>query len=638
MSTDKELREALEEIPEDFSVNIDEEIREAFSGEYDTSAVSQILEYIFELPTNERNMYINIMVNAARPQKHITAFKEQLKQFKLDYAQQQRDELVTGYSALKNMPEGLEEIAFQYKTGDFILEDSGISKSAITKDGDFTLIPICSQPVMITARMKNVQDGKEQIIIKFYSRHWQSITAEREIISSHTKAVQLAGYGLDITSETAKNMVAYFQCVLQKNIDLIPVHSTINRLGWYKGEFIPYSDKIRCDAAENFRDIYTAIATKGDYETWKQHCYKLRENTLFRLTMAASFAAPLIFIVGGLPFILHLWGGSGTGKTVSLHVAASVWGNPEGGALVKSLNGTDFAITEVASFLYSLPCILNELQTIKEKGISYNSLVMNITEGVGRMQGAAAGGIRETKKWKNCFLTTGEENIVKYNSGGGTINRVISIDCSTEKIVEDGPGTMNIIKDNYGFAGIDFIKGLQNENKLYEKHRMIFETLLHNTDATDKQCMAMSFLILADKLSCDYIFTENKPLALSDVEPYMASKKYVDVAERCHEWIHDWVSQNINRFDHIDHNNGEVWGKRETDYIMINKTVLTQHMEKAGFDYGAVIPEFAKRGYIIRSSTGKCVHQTTVNLHKASYIKLIRKLDDDRDLHDILTG
>lgn len=57
--------------------------------------------------------------------------------------------------------------------------------------------------------------------------------------------------------------------------------------------------------------------------------------------LAASFASPLLEPLNCLPFFVHLWGvDSGTGKTVALMVAASVWGDPTIGSFVKTFDGT----------------------------------------------------------------------------------------------------------------------------------------------------------------------------------------------------------------------------------------------------------------------------------------------------------
>ena len=257
---------------------------------------------------------------------------------------------------------------------------------------------------------------------------------------------------------------------MQKNINLIKVSHTVNRLGWQGGEFVPYSDKVKCDSIAEFSGIYKSIASKGNYDLWREHCLKLRENIYLRLTMAASFAAPLIEIIGGLPFIVHLWGGTGAGKTVALNVAASVWGKPSGG-LVRTLNGTSYGISETAAFMYSLPCILDELQTIKGGNTSFNQMIMTLTEGMNKTQGAASGGIRQVKQWKNCFICSGEENIVKDNSGGGSINRVISLEVQ-DTVIEDGNYTMNVISNNYVANEICIALGLivsLPDRRLYEK-------------------------------------------------------------------------------------------------------------------------------------------------------------------------
>ena len=419
---------------------------------------------------------------------------------------------------------------------------------------------------------------------------------------------------------------------MQKNINLIKVSHTVNRLGWQNGEFVPYSDKVKCDSISEFLGIYRAIESKGNYELWIKHCLKLRENIYLRLTMAASFAAPLIEIIGGLPFIVHLWGGTGAGKTVALNVAASVWGKPSGG-LVRTLNGTSYGISETAAFMYSLPCILDELQTIKGGNTSFNQMIMTLTEGMNKTQGAASGGIRQVKQWKNCFICSGEENIVKDNSGGGSINRVISLEVQ-DTVIEDGNYTMNVVSNNYGFAGREFISRLKEEKDLINSYRDILKELQADTDTTDKQCMAMAFLLLADSLAVKYIFKDECNLNVNDVKRFMATKSEVDIVERAYKWLCDWVAQNKNKFNDSTNDTGEVWGKVENDVATINKSVLTECLQRNSFDYGSVMRKFAERGYIMRNSQGKYVHQTKVRGWKASYIKLVCRDNEYTEVSD----
>ena len=119
--------------------------------------------------------------------------------------------------------------------------------------------------------------------------------------------------------------------------------------------------------------------------------------------MASSFASPLVERLGILPFVVHVWGGTGAGKTVGIMAAMSVWGNPEIGKLVRSMNATQVSLGRTASFLHSVPFAGDELQTIKSRWDNYDQLIMFLTEGIDRGRGKAYGGIEELKQWRCCF-------------------------------------------------------------------------------------------------------------------------------------------------------------------------------------------------------------------------------------------
>ena len=102
------------------------------------------------------------------------------------------------------------------------------------------------------------------------------------------------------------------------------------------------------------------------------------------MMMAASFASPIIEKVNALPFVFHLWGGTGSGKSVALMAAMSVWGNPSMGKMVRTMNMTSNSMLSTAAFLKNIPFAGDELQTIKSKWDNYDKLIMCITEGVDR--------------------------------------------------------------------------------------------------------------------------------------------------------------------------------------------------------------------------------------------------------------
>ena len=258
-------------------------------------------------------------------------------------------------------------------------------------------------------------------------------------------------------------------------------------------------------------------------------------------------------------------------------------------------------------------------------------MIMTLTEGMNKTQGAASGGIRQVKQWKNCFICSGEENIVKDNSGGGSINRVISLEVQ-DTVIEDGNYTMNVVSNNYGFAGREFISRLKEEKDLINSYRDILKELQADTDTTDKQCMAMAFLLLADSLAVKYIFKDECNLNVNDVKQFMATKSEVDIVERAYKWLCGWVAQNKNRFDNSINNNGQIWGKIENGIAAINKNVLTECLQQNGFDYGAVMPKFAERGYILRIPQRKYVHHLSTYGVRAYYVKAVLSQEEYKDI------
>ena len=363
------------------------------------------------------------------------------------------------------------------------------------------------------------------------------------------------------------------------------------------------------------------------------------------MAFGASLGSVLIEPLNILSFILHLWGGeSGTGKTVAIMAGMSIWGNPKIGALVKTLDGTKVGIIRNAAFLYSLPFAGDELQTLqKEYKGNFDQLIYRITEGIDRMRGKAAGGVEETKTWRNSFLFSGEEPVTKSNSRAGSKNRVIEIEVEN-KIIENGNQAVTFLTSNFGHAGkrlIDYLLSADMQ-KLKEEYEQYFAAMCQ-TDTTEKQAMAMACILVADRILVEQIFTDETPLAVEDVQEYLKSVFEVDVAERAYQTVLNWIARNPVRF--LDPkaenalNKGEVWGKILTDethperppVAIVNKDVLCGFLEQEGYDYTALCKRWASKERIKRNSQGKYIHNTKVYGVKANYIKINMAQDGDAD-------
>lgn len=504
----------------------------------------EVFYQIFEIEDNvERTQYIEALRNTARRLKRATEFNNVYKSFVLDYAQRQKQ---TGQKT-KFTDQPLELVC-----GEWTANDLGVRAVHYDKNAMPMPVVACSHPILPVEILKNVDTAQERITLAYFkSATWQTITVDRSVCANANKIVDtLSQFGIEVTSDNAKNMVRYIsECVGLNPLTLNPKKS-INRLGWVGNSFTPYAEDIRYEGDMDYEVIFRNVKEAGSFEAWKDLCAGLRQNIPLRMMMAASFASVLLEPLKILPFVLHVWGTTGTCKTVALMVAMSIWGNPKMGGLVKTMNMTKNAIMRNASFLCSIPFAGDELQTIKDKWQgNFDQLIYQITEGVDRGRARAYGGVEETRTWKNSFLFTGEEPITKANSGGGSKNRVIEI-AIDGPLVDDGHHVSNVVQENYGFAGRKFVEYLQEQEteKVVERYRAIFDELCR-LDTTDKQAMAMACILLADEIAVKLFFTEEQALRVEQVKQYLQSAYEVDVAERAYQSVLNWAAKNPVRFD-----------------------------------------------------------------------------------------
>ena len=511
----------------------------------------------------------------------------------------------------------------QLNCGRWRADDLGVVLNDVTAQGVPITITACPHPIIPIERYINLDTDTEKIKLAFFKdSRWREVTVDAGTVLNKTSIIQLADRGVLVTSESAKDLVKYLSDVISLNAREIPLYNSIGRLGWIDGDFIPYNDAVKYDGDADFKSIYDNVTYEGSYDLWLEHIKELRKDINIRLVLAASFASPLIEIVGALPFILHLWGTTGFGKTVTLMVASSVWGNPEMGCLTRTMNMTANAMARTSAFLYNIPFCADELQQIKQNWSNYDSLIMYLTEGIDRGRAKARGGVEQTKIWRNSFIFTGEEPITKAASGGGVKNRVIEIECD-KKIIQDGNYTANLVKANYGYAGRAFIAHLNHlintdKQSIIDRYKTLFKGILSATDTTDKQALSLALMLLADELSSKFIFKDTA-LTIDDVKSYVISENAVRVEERAYNEVVNLISRNINKLNEYA---TDSWGKIYDDVVTINKQVLEQELNKMGFDFGSLKKGWDKRGYIIKNSAGRYIHQTKVNGVRGNYVKI----------------
>lgn len=443
----------------------------------------------------------------------------------------------------------------------------------------------CYHPILPVERMKNLETGEEQIKIAYKrNNRWDEIIVPKTMVTSASKIVLLSGRGISVTSENAKLLVKYLSDVENMNDSHIKVQYSTSKLGWIGKEFIPYDTSIVFDGDSRFKQAYDSVSERGNWKIWQSHVTELRKTGRreIKFMLAASLASVLVNILGGLPFIVDLWGETEGGKTVTLMLAASVWANPDDSAYIGDFKTTEVALEAKADMLNHLPMILDDTsKTSSRIRDNFEGVVYDLCSGKGKSRSNKDLGINRENRWKNCILTNGERPLNSYVSQGGAINRILEVECGNH-IYQDPQKTVDILKKNFGFAGKRFVEVIKKigVEEICDIQRE-FQERLYNDEIMQKQSIALSILLTADKIATEYIFRDGQYILLSEAKKVLTDRDSVSDNERCYRYLQDKISMNPQRFD-LD-SSMEKWGILEPDYAILYVQAFKELCKSGGF-------------------------------------------------------
>jgi hypothetical protein len=490
------------------------------------------------------------------------------------------------------------------------------NRSVLASGPQGQIYEIIGHPLFPTVRYVNIETGSELLDLSYkMDGRWKKVhLVDRKTISQSKTITALSEYGLNITSENARDVVVYLAEMDKRNRDHIVKRETVSHLGWVDGRgFSPYIDGVEYDSGGKFADAYAAVHEKGSFDVWKETAEKIMSDPVClpaRICLAASVASVILKWTSNQPFIVHLWSSeSGTGKTIAAMLAASVWADPTIGRYMRSMNATKVANEQLAGFCNNLPMILDELQTI-QKTADFDDVIYMLCEGTGKARGSRDGGLREQSKWLNTIITNGEQPI-STDSRAGAVNRVISIEADGE-IIPGGKEGMSefaeILRENYGHAGRMIVNKIMEAPDFKEVIKVSYN---HNmkklaAEVTGKQANYGAALLVGDAILCTVVFgNKYRPLMAKDILPYLATAEMVDTNEKIKDWLVGWVVTNIARF--VDERNsdsveikGPVYGRIAANGdVVILKSILAEQMTNRGRVPAAFMRWCNKKGFIM---------------------------------------
>lgn len=495
----------------------------------------------------------------------------------------------------------------------------------------YTDVLACYHPILPVERLKNLETGEEQIKLAYKrNSRWDEIIVPKTMVTSANKIVALSGRGIAVTSENAKYLVRYLADVENANEDYINVQYSTSKLGWLKGGFLPYDTEVIFDGDVRYREVKDSIQTVGNRNRWFECVSGLRRTGRIEIKfmLASAFSSVLIEPLGGLPYFVDLWGGTGGGKTVCLMLAASVWADPDNNAYIKDYQVSPAGIEVTCDLLNHLPLLLDDTSK-KDRKVedNFEGLVYDLCSGKGKTRSNKELGLTRESHWKNCILTNGEHPLSSYVTQGGAINRILELEAG-EKIFPDVAETLEIIKKNYGHAGREFVEMIK-ETGVEEIRNIQKEFLrkLSDDGKMEKQSLSLSIILTADKLATDYLFKDGQYIDMEEARAVLVDKEDLSENERCYRFVLDKIAMNPARFDPLNEN-AEKWGIIEDGYAVIYNSAFDVICREGKYSKKSFLSWAAKKG-LVQTQNG---NPTKLKKLKGNVLRCVfLKLDDGQE-------
>jgi len=314
----------------------------------------------------------------------------------------------------------------------------------------------------------------------------KSFAGKDEVIRAMAKqnVIAHAGKGND---EQLYNYVR--ACYSEMSLERPPVDMP-QSYGWTEDDGFVHNSKIfKADGTikpvpvrSGLENIFKATEPSGNLKDWQAIVAMLQEKGLtevLTLGIGVGFGAPLMKLTQYKGITYHVCSTeSGTGKSLSLDLCGSIWGNPTRFAVSKDTSVV--AMEQRLGLLRNEPLLVDEI-TAKNRGTGFEwvaDFMLNMTRGQGkeRMESGTNAERLNNTHWEAPALITSNTHIVDFFTGGrdhsseGELRRLLEFPLSKQLVwTPEQSEVLRKLQKSYGVAGVAYIKWLvRNRDRAVE--------------------------------------------------------------------------------------------------------------------------------------------------------------------------
>lgn len=459
---------------------------------------------------------------------------------------------------------------------------------------------------------------------------------DREVLLNQSKVIgALAPLGANVSSSNAKDVVRYLTDVERRYGWARPRARSVVHLGWADGPlsaFMPYdlgAGGVRFDPSpDEAVKARPFMEPAGTLAAWVEGVAPARAASMaFRCVLAASFASPLVSLLGVQTFIVYLWGRSRSGKTPTLKAAGSVWGDPTEGAdsYFRTFADTPKSIVRAAALLHDIPVIIDELQSKGAVGgqAGKRQVVEDLlySLSLGHERGALNSDrtMMRAGSWRCLTIATGEIPIVGSSTQQGAANRTLELCAEPFGDVRAAQAMHHLVSAQHGTAGRAYVAALRrNDAAFYAGQFSSVRDAVCAAAGGHPQADNVALLALADALAQFYVFAPGGDWeACLEGAMLMARWALVnatgtdggDTDVKAIQFVAEWLVRNRLHFESsAEMDRLERWGSveqyrdRPGFCWWVFSSVLDQALAGANFDRQKTLRRMADEGVLLPGS------------------------------------
>ena len=190
---------------------------------------------------------------------------------------------------------------------------------------------------------------------------------------------------------------------------------------------------------------------------------------LHQYVVGVGFGSPLMAVTGLNSMSIHLYGGSGVGKTTAQMAAIGIWGSPD--ELMNSKEDTHNARMLRGEVMHNIPLVSDEMTNVN--GEQMSDYTYQVSSGRQKNRMSASGNTERArgKPWQLLALSSGNtsawEILGRHKATPkAEMLRMFELNVKMMNFVKgDNTATANLIEDfksNYGHIGIEYIQWVIN--------------------------------------------------------------------------------------------------------------------------------------------------------------------------------